>query len=94
MQTASLIPSALEGIPTGDEFIARLPEFDAQFDAIRKEAAQEGKVLRFVGVVDPTKGEVKAGSGEVSDDAPVCDEFGRGRTTLSCSTRRGIVLDR
>lgn len=61
VQTTSLIPAALEGIPTGDEFLKRLPEFDADFDKIRKEASAEGKVLRFVGVVDGVKGEVKAG---------------------------------
>jgi homoserine dehydrogenase len=60
VQTASLIPQALEGIASGDEFVARLPEFDATFDEKRKKASQNGKVLRFVGVVDAEKGEVKA----------------------------------
>nr|GAT52581.1 predicted protein [Mycena chlorophos] len=61
VQTASLIPPALEGIPTGDEFIARLPEFDAQFDQMRAEASKDGQVLRFVGVVDAVGGQVRAG---------------------------------
>lgn len=61
MQTASLIPAALEGIVTGDEFIKRLPEFDEEFDKLRKEASKEGKVLRFVGVVDAAGGQVRAG---------------------------------
>jgi homoserine dehydrogenase len=61
VQTTSLIPPALEGIPTGDEFLSRLPEFDEQFDQMRKEASKASQVLRFVGVVDPVKGEVKAG---------------------------------
>ena len=55
-----MIPPALEGIVSGDEFVARLPEFDAAFDEKRKKASQNGKVLRFVGVVDAEKGEVKA----------------------------------
>jgi homoserine dehydrogenase len=37
-----------------------LPEFDARFDGIRKEAAAEGKVLRYVGVIDVATGEIKA----------------------------------
>lgn len=61
VRTASLIPPALEGIPTGDEFISKLPEFDAQFAEMRKKASSEGKVLRFVGVIDVANGEVKAG---------------------------------
>ncbi|EEB95692.1 hypothetical protein MPER_05297 [Moniliophthora perniciosa FA553] len=60
VQTVSLIPPALEGIASGDEFVSRLPEFDAAFDEKRKQASQNGKVLRFVGVVDAEKGEVKA----------------------------------
>lgn len=61
MQTASLIPKALEGIPTGDEFISRLPEFDSEFAKLRTEASAEGQVLRFVGVVDAVNGKVRAG---------------------------------
>jgi homoserine dehydrogenase len=61
VQTASLIPAALENIKTGDEFIARLPEFDDEFAQLRKEASRENKVLRFVGVVDVTGGQVRAG---------------------------------
>ena len=61
VQTASLIPPSLENIPTGDEFLRRLPEFDAEFAKLREEAIKEGKVLRFVGIVDVENGVVKAG---------------------------------
>jgi homoserine dehydrogenase len=60
VQTTSLIPTELEGVATGDEFVARLPEFDARFDTMRAEAAAEGKVLRFVGVIDVATGVIKA----------------------------------
>ena len=60
VQTTSLVPAALESAATGDEFVARLPEFDAQFAAMRAEAASEGKVLRFVGVIDVASGVIKA----------------------------------
>ncbi len=61
VQTASLIPPALENIPTGDEFISRLPEFDAEFANLNADASAESKVLRFVGVVDVVNGQVRAG---------------------------------
>lgn len=61
VQTASLIPPALEGIPTGDDFISRLPEHDSEFAKLRTDASAEGQVLRFVGVVDAVNGQVKAG---------------------------------
>ena len=60
VQTTSLVPSQLEGMRTGDEFIRRLPEFDAEFDKMRKEAAAESQVLRYVGVVDVKNREIKA----------------------------------
>ena len=58
--TTSLVPSALDGLKSGDEFIARLPEFDAEFDQLRSEAYAEGKVLRYVGVIDVDKKLIKA----------------------------------
>lgn len=61
VQTASLIPPPLEGIATGDEFLKRLPEFDAEFTKLRAEAIKEQNVLRFVGIVDVENGVVKAG---------------------------------
>jgi homoserine dehydrogenase len=45
----------------GDEFVGRLPEFDAGFDNLRRAARKDGQVLRFVGVVDVATGEIKAG---------------------------------
>lgn len=60
VSTTSLVPSQLEGIATGDEFIQRLPEFDSHFQETREQAAREGKVLRFVGVIDVQSGTIKA----------------------------------
>ncbi|KAJ7240547.1 hypothetical protein C8J57DRAFT_1371255 [Mycena rebaudengoi] len=61
VQTTSLIPPQLEGIPTGDEFISRLPEFDEHFAKMRAAASADGQVLRFVGVIDVLNGKVTAG---------------------------------
>jgi homoserine dehydrogenase len=60
VDTTSLIPSELVGIPTGDAFLARLPEFDDHFNCMRREAAEEGMVLRYVGVIDVERREIKA----------------------------------
>lgn len=40
--------------------MGRLPEFDSDFDKLREEAHKEGKVLRYVGVVDVETGTIKA----------------------------------
>ena len=50
----------MENLASGDEFMARLPEFDIEFDQLREEAVKEGKVLRYVGVVDVGSGLIKA----------------------------------
>ncbi|KAF5371796.1 hypothetical protein D9758_003379 [Tetrapyrgos nigripes] len=88
VQTTSLIPKPLEGIPTGDEFLSRLPEFDADFDKMRKEASAEGKVLRFVGVVDPVKGEVKAGLEKYPVNHPFATSLGGSDNIIMFHTER------
>jgi homoserine dehydrogenase len=40
--------------------VKRMPDFDAKFEQMRSEAAKEGQVLRFVGIVDVVKKEIKA----------------------------------
>ena len=60
VHTTSLIPAELEGIASGDEFVRRLPEFDAHYDELRAEAGREGKVLRYAGVIDVQTGVIKA----------------------------------
>ncbi|TFK20901.1 aspartate kinase homoserine dehydrogenase [Coprinopsis marcescibilis] len=88
VQTQSLIPAALEGIPTGDEFIKRLPEFDAEFATLREEAAKEGKVLRFVGVVDVENGVVKAGLEKYSTSHPFATSLGGSDNIIMFHTER------
>ena len=60
VETRSLVPNAIDGLATGSEFMSRLPEFDTEFDTLRTEAQKEGKVLRYVGVIDVEKGIIKA----------------------------------
>ncbi|KAF7318991.1 Homoserine dehydrogenase [Mycena chlorophos] len=88
VQTASLIPPALEGIPTGDEFIARLPEFDAQFDQMRAEASKDGQVLRFVGVVDAVSGQIRAGLERYPSTHPFATSLGGSDNIIMFHTER------
>ncbi|EDQ98293.1 uncharacterized protein LACBIDRAFT_242236, partial [Laccaria bicolor S238N-H82] len=88
VKTASLIPPELEGIPTGDEFLARLPAHDAQFAKLREEASKEGKVLRFVGVVDVKGGEVRAGLEKYPTTHPFATSLGGSDNIIMFHTER------
>ncbi|GMG29812.1 unnamed protein product [Ambrosiozyma monospora] len=48
----SLIAKELESVKSGDEYLARLPEFDSDVAKLKQSAAAENKVLRFIGKVD------------------------------------------
>ncbi|KFM28466.1 Bifunctional aspartokinase/homoserine dehydrogenase, chloroplastic [Auxenochlorella protothecoides] len=48
----SLVPAPLRSLPTAADFLARLPEHDAEMDAALQAARAAGECLRFVGVVD------------------------------------------
>ncbi|SCV73962.1 BQ2448_6392 [Microbotryum intermedium] len=61
LPTQPLIPQALEGLASGSEFVDKLAEHDEEFDRLREEAEKEGKVLRYVGVIDREAGVVKCG---------------------------------
>jgi len=57
----SLIPKELESCTSGDEFLQKLPEFDAQMDEVKIAAELSGKVIRFVGSIVVAKNEIKVG---------------------------------
>ncbi|OCH89317.1 aspartate kinase homoserine dehydrogenase [Obba rivulosa] len=86
--TRSLVPPALASVDSGDEFVARLPEFDADFDALRAEAAREGKVLRFVGVVDVESGVVRADLEKYSVTHPFATALGGSDNIIMFHTER------
>ena len=88
VQTASLIPAPLEGIPTGDEFLSRLPEFDSQFSQLRAQASAENQVLRFVGVVDVKGGVVKAGLEKYPASHPFATSLGGSDNIIMFHTER------
>ena len=57
----SLIPSVLVNVKSGDDFLAGLPAYDAEFDEKREAAKKEGNVLRYVGSIDVPTGTIKVG---------------------------------
>ncbi|KAL2355478.1 homoserine dehydrogenase-like protein [Cryomyces antarcticus] len=57
----SLIPKELESCKSGDEFMQKLGQYDGDMEKLKKEAADEGKVVRFVGSIDVQKNDVKVG---------------------------------
>lgn len=60
VSTHSLTPAPLSDAKDGQEYVQRLPEFDGDYDALNKEAQQQGSVLRYVGVIDVKNKEIKA----------------------------------
>jgi len=67
----SLIPKELESCTSGDDFMSRLPEFDDQMEKLKREAAQEGKVVRFVGSIDVASQSVKVGLEKFDASHPI-----------------------
>ncbi len=67
----SLIPEELADVASGEEFVARLPEFDGKMEGVKREAEKEGKVVRFVGSIDVRKKALKVGLGRVDKGSPV-----------------------
>ncbi|KHJ33673.1 putative homoserine dehydrogenase [Erysiphe necator] len=57
----SLIPKELENVVDGNEFLQKLPKFDAQMEQIKVAAENEGKVVRFVGSISFATKEIKVG---------------------------------
>ncbi|KAL0959733.1 hypothetical protein HGRIS_011424 [Hohenbuehelia grisea] len=88
VQTQSLVPAALATAPDGDAFLAALPAHDADFDALRRQAAADGAVLRFVGVVDVEKGEVRAELKRYSNTHPFATSLGGSDNIIMFHTER------
>lgn len=50
----------MQGCKSKEEYVERLAEGDAEMDRLREEAFKEGKVVRYVGVIDAKSGKVEA----------------------------------
>lgn len=67
----SLVPTELASLRSGDEFLARLGEFDGRMAEVRDEAAREGKVVRYVGSVDVGRKALKVGLEKLDGAHPI-----------------------
>lgn len=88
MPTRSLTPAPLESCTSGDEYVARLPEFDADFDALNAEARAEGCVLRYVGVIDVEQGQIKASLEKYPADHPFATSLSGSDNIIAFHTER------
>lgn len=85
----SLIPKELENVASGDEFLQRLPEFDAQMEETKVAAEKEGKVVRFVGSIDVVKKTVKVGLEKFDRTHPIAALKGSDNIISFYTTRYG-----
>lgn len=83
----SLIPKELEGVGSGEEFLARLGEFDGVMEEVKGEAERAGKVVRYVGSIDVGRGEVKVGLESFDKTHPIAALSGSDNI-ISFYTRR------
>lgn len=67
----SLVPAELAGARSGEAFLERLGEFDGRMEEVRREAAREGKVVRFVGSVDVGGEALKVGVEKLERTHPI-----------------------
>ena len=67
----SLIPKELESCTSGVDFLEKLPGFDADMDRLKEKAANEGKVVRFVGSIDVASKQVKVGLEKFDASHPI-----------------------
>ncbi|KAJ2782282.1 Homoserine dehydrogenase [Coemansia javaensis] len=56
LEVENIVPEVLRGVASADEFMASLPDFDAHFAQLNREALAAGSVLRYVGMVDGATG--------------------------------------
>lgn len=61
VKVQSLVPGSLRDVSDRDEFVSGFAEFDIEWAQTRRQAAQENKVLRYVGSIDMASGAVRAG---------------------------------
>ncbi|BGP39869.1 Homoserine dehydrogenase [Rhodotorula kratochvilovae] len=88
LDTETLIPSALASVASGDEFVQRLPDHDAEFEKMRADAEKEGKVLRYVGVIDRAAGVVKCGLEAYPTSHPFASALGGSDNIVAFHTAR------
>ena len=87
----SLIPKELESCASGDEFLQKLPEFDAQMEQVKAAAEKNGKVVRFVGSIDVAKKLLKVGLEEFDRSHPIASLKGSDNIISFYTERYGAL---
>jgi homoserine dehydrogenase len=67
----SLIPTELESVKSGEQFMEKLPQFDSSMEEVKNEAVKEGKVVRFVGSIDVGMKALKVGLEKFDKSHPI-----------------------
>lgn len=88
VSTKSLVPAALDGVESGDEFMEKLSGYDQEFDRLRSDAFKEKKVLRFVGVIDVASGTIKADLESYPNTHPFATSLGGSDNIVMFYTER------
>ncbi|KAF9652331.1 hypothetical protein BDM02DRAFT_3109335 [Thelephora ganbajun] len=88
VSTKSLVPAALDGVRSGDEFVEKLSGYDQEFDKLRSDAFEEDKVLRFVGVIDVASGVIKADLERYTNTHPFVTSLGGSDNIVMFHTER------
>ncbi|WVQ79878.1 hypothetical protein IAT38_001978 [Cryptococcus sp. DSM 104549] len=86
--TQSLVPDVLSNASTKEEYLSRLEEGDEYFGKLREEAKAEGKVVRYVGVIDLKAGKVEAKLGKYPVDHAFATALKGSDNIISFSTKR------
>ncbi|KAL7410078.1 putative HOM6-homoserine dehydrogenase [Mrakia frigida] len=85
---SSLVPKVLEDASTAQDYLSRLAEGDEHFAALREQAESNGKVLRYVGVIDVLKGEIKAALELYPSTHPFATSLSGSDNIISFTTKR------
>ncbi|GAA5842470.1 hypothetical protein JCM9279_005393 [Rhodotorula babjevae] len=85
--TQSLVPPELAALADPSEFLDKLADLDDNFAAQRDEAARAGRVLRYVGVIDRERGEIRCGLESFPHSHPFARSTGS-YLSLAIYTRR------
>ena len=67
----SLIPAELEHAQSADDFMRQLPQFDDNMARIKDGGKSEGKVVRYVGMVDFQEAKVRVGLENFDKSHPI-----------------------
>ncbi|GHJ84121.1 hypothetical protein NliqN6_0523 [Naganishia liquefaciens] len=86
--TSSLVPDVLASCASKEEYLERLAEGDEAMSKLREEARREGKVVRYVGVIDAETGKVEAKLEKYAFDHPFATALQGSDNIVSFHTKR------